>query len=210
MNFCPKCEYMLFTKTKKDDTSKNVLINYCKNCFWSGIYIADETTDKISVYKKKYTDDYISHSIYTNPHIIHDHTLPRINNIKCINTKCISNINSNNSVTFQINNNTSKEDIIIENIKIKPIIQICKEFLNSINLKNYSLVKIAKNICIITFVDHSNYTTALNLNDTIFDNHTIHTTLFKQKENEIIFIKYNKLDLKYMYICSHCKSSWKN
>ena len=29
-------------------------------------------------------------------------------------------------------------------------------------------------------------------------------------EPEVIYIKYNHLNLKYLYICTKCKTSWKN
>ena len=29
-------------------------------------------------------------------------------------------------------------------------------------------------------------------------------------DSEIIYIKYNNENLKYLYICTHCKTSWKN
>ena len=31
-----------------------------------------------------------------------------------------------------------------------------------------------------------------------------------KKESNIIFIKYNYINMKYLYICTECKSSWKN
>lgn len=31
-----------------------------------------------------------------------------------------------------------------------------------------------------------------------------------KKDSEIIYIKYNSMNMKYLYICAHCKASWKN
>ena len=209
MNFCPKCECMLYTKIDIIDKSNKQLINYCKNCLWSGQYISDNK-NKISVYKKTYTDDYVSETMYINPHIVHDNTLPRINNIKCINNNCVSNIDETNSVNIQIDNTISKEDSVIQNIETKDIIQICRTFLQSNNCKKYVLNKIAQNICVVSLNQHSDYTKLLSLEEIMIDNHNVNVNTFQPKKNEIIFIKYNKLDLKYMYICANCKTSWKN
>ena len=198
---------MLYTKTSKDEHKK--LINYCKNCYWSGDYITDDN-DKISVYKKNYTDDYVSHSIYTNPNIIYDNTLPRISNIKCINKNCVSNIKEQNTITIQIDSTISKEKEIIDNLEIKPIIDICKDFLQSNMISNPNIIKIAKNICVVNNLNSSDYKTLITLKNTTFNNSDINISSFTKKKNEIIFIKYNKLDLKYMYVCVHCRSSWKN
>jgi len=221
MNFCPKCEFMVYTKTSDDESKK--LINYCKNCFWSGDYITelDENSDKISVYSKKYSDDYVSHSIYTNSNIVHDNTLPRINNIKCIHADCVSNIPEQHTLTIQLDNTVSKEEEIINNISSIDIKNECKEFLKEtlqhasptqtiLQILEKNIVKIAKNKCIVKSLSKIDYDSLLTKNKTTYNNVSITFTPFTKKKNEIIFIKYNKLELKYMYICTNCKSSWKN
>jgi DNA-directed RNA polymerase subunit M/transcription elongation factor TFIIS len=35
-------------------------------------------------------------------------------------------------------------------------------------------------------------------------------TKAKDKDNEIILVRYNKVDVKYIYFCVHCKKFWKN
>ena len=207
MNFCPKCEFMLYTKTSNEESNK--LINYCKNCFWSGDYITDNST-KISVYKKNYSDDYISHSIYTNPNIIYDNTLPRINNIKCINDSCISNINDTQSLTIQIDNTMNKEEAIINDIPFTDIEQVCIDFLQDKMTEKPNITKIAKNICIVTNISKHVQDDLMKQTTSQYNNMSITISPFTKKKNEIIFIKYNKSELKYMYICAHCKSSWKN
>ena len=207
MNFCPECECMLYTKTSDGESKK--LINYCKNCFWSGDYMTDGD-DKISIYKKSYTDDNISHSIYTNPNIIYDNTLPRINNIKCINDTCVSNIKSKRTLTIQLDNTITKEKHIVADKREPSIKLICEQFLKTQSIITKNVIKIAKNICVVQKLSQDNYDTLSSLGQTIFENYTVTISPFTQKKNEIIFIKYNRLELKYMYVCSHCKSSWKN
>ena len=207
MNFCPECECMLYTKTSDEEGKK--LLNYCKNCFWSGDYVTD-SDEKISIYKKTYTDDNISHSIYTNPNIIYDNTLPRINNIKCINEQCVSNIKSKRTLTIQLDNTITKEKDIIENKREPSIKLICEKFLKTQSIITKNVIKIAKNVCVVRKLSQDNYDTLSSLGTSTFENYTVTISPFTQKKNEIIFIKYNRLELKYMYVCSHCKSSWKN
>ena len=113
MLFCNKCENMLYLKN--DD-----LKYHCRNCGE-----IDNNKIKKEVYSKQYKKDDLIQRYLNNKHLINDPTLPRLNNLKCINVDCIS--------------NTDK--------KVKP---------------------------------------------------------------EVIYIKYNAMNMKYLYICTHCNASWKN
>ena len=211
MNFCPKCEFMLFTKINNTDKK---LINYCKNCSWIGNYIRKSETDKICVYKKKYNNDFISNSINNNPYIIYDNTLPRINNIECINTTCISNIKSSSALKLILSYNGIVANDIINKTPKTNIKQICSNYITSKGIKDNikHLIKISKDTCIIVFKNASlkkNSPLVLNKPDD-FGDYSIETKAFKPVNNEIIFIKYNSAELKYMYVCSNCKTSWKN
>ena len=33
---------------------------------------------------------------------------------------------------------------------------------------------------------------------------------YKKPENEVVFIKYDHVNMKYVYICCHCNHSWEN
>ena len=116
MLFCQNCEMMLYLKN--DD-----LKYHCRNC-------GTESESKIQkvVYQKEYKHDDLIQRYLNNPYLINDPTLPRLKNVKCINDKCPS--NSNDEET--------------------------------------------------------------------------------KKDSEIIYIKYNPENMKYLYMCVHCNASWKN
>ena len=57
MQFCPECKFMLYTKLLKPE---NTLINYCKNCNWSG-ELEDINT---CIYKRNYVYLYRHTVIY--------------------------------------------------------------------------------------------------------------------------------------------------
>ena len=127
--FCPDCGFILFLKKNldKDDNvidtnyEENSLLNYCKNCNYHTKFTHENTI----VFKKNYGDTYQVENKIQNEYLIYDPTLPRISNIDCINTTCISNTD--------------------ESVK-----------------------------------------------------------------KEIIFIKFDEDNMKYLYLCKHCKASWTN
>ena len=205
MNFCPKCEFLLFTKINPD-TKK--LQNYCKNCFWVGDYVKENTEDdKIVVYEKNYNNDFVSDSIISNPNIIYDHTLPRINNIKCINDKCSSNLSTKLTIKMVIEYKNDPEKLITENID-----HICYNFITTqgITIHKSDIQKVSHNTFIANFKSTANKQQIESLGKTDFDKYSITMKKFRKSLNEIIFLKYNEKELKYMYICANCMTSWKN
>lgn len=92
MHFCSKCDNMYYIKLFDND--KTELSYYCKKC-------GNEENDKTNVIVSKTniksggmkTQGY-SHLI--NKYTKLDPTLPRKNNVKCPNTKCVSNADGEN------------------------------------------------------------------------------------------------------------------
>jgi DNA-directed RNA polymerase subunit M/transcription elongation factor TFIIS len=206
MHFCPKCENLLYIKKIEGQ-----LQHHCKNCFWSGPYMnegGEDDSNRIIVYEKKYNnDDFISDSIVSNPNIIYDATLPRINNINCINTICSSNIKSNLAIRMEISykDDTASKDII-ENVN-----NVCLNFITSqgISIDKYNIIKLSHTTYIVQFKNTSQQQQINALNRVEYGKYTIQMKPFIPTDNEIIFIKYNEKKLKYLYICAHCKTSWK-
>ena len=86
MNFCDNCDNMYYIKLNADDSNK--LVYYCRNC---GNEDTNLGVDSICVSKT-----YIQKTEQTFNHIINkytklDPTLPRINNILCPNSECLTN-----------------------------------------------------------------------------------------------------------------------
>ena len=77
MNFCPKCQFMLYTRL----TEESKLEHYCKNCSWSGTEFYDQSDTSVCVYSKNYSNKFIALKTLTNKYTLHDPTLPRISNI---------------------------------------------------------------------------------------------------------------------------------
>jgi DNA-directed RNA polymerase subunit M/transcription elongation factor TFIIS len=115
MDFCDLCDNMLYLKMKIDE---NKLFNHCKNCNFEKELPNNKS---FKVLEKNYEKEEINYDLFINPYIKYDPTLPRINNIHCLNKNC---------------------------------------------------------------------------------------TKDKEKQHEIIYIKYNNIDMKYLYYCVHCDYYW--
>ena len=120
MEFCDLCENMLYIKIAVLDNEKEQLKHYCKNCNFEKNLPNDKS---IPIVENNYEKEDINYEIFVNPYIKYDPTLPRVNNIKCVNKEC-----------------SSKE---------------------------------------------------------------------KEKKNEVIYIKYDNEEMKYLYYCIHCENFWK-
>lgn len=183
MNFCPKCDFMLYTKRIPDgDTGNFKLKNYCRNCTWEGEYSSDGD-ERIIVYKRNYTNEFLTEQSSLSDNIINDPTLPRISNIKCVNTKCLTNIDDHN--VYEITNFSDQDIIFI------------KENFSNIVSEN-------ENKIIIKLNDEENIS--------VFDSSETDMLVnkFVKPNREVIFMKYDPLNLKYMYYCTTCFTTWKN
>jgi DNA-directed RNA polymerase subunit M/transcription elongation factor TFIIS len=94
MNFCPICEYMLYIETYYEDENKTnpksmKVRNVCKNC---GYTASLENKDKAIMISNTTTAiGNVDVSSFINENIIHDPTIPHVNNIHCPNNDCDSN-----------------------------------------------------------------------------------------------------------------------
>ena len=189
MNFCPNCEFMVYTKLSEDQTS---LSKYCKNCSWDEDF--SKPNEVILVNKNDYNKEYVSERYIINKYTVLDPTLPRINNIPCINSKCLTNLEVNPSSVIIENINVSKSDIINEyliqnNIITDPII------IKPINSEK-----------VLVELDEASFEKiqVLTNKPIILDSHEIIIKNYIKPEREILFIKYDKSNMKYLYLCACC------
>lgn len=87
MNFCENDDNMLYIKIDDED---DTLKYYCKLCL-TEYSLGDINKESKCVYKQNYNTKFYSYRTYVNDNIYNDPTLPRINNLKCINENCDTN-----------------------------------------------------------------------------------------------------------------------
>lgn len=86
MHFCSNCSNMYYIRIDSDNTNK--LVYYCRKCGNEDSLLATENICVSKIQIKK-SEQSFSHII--NKYTKFDNTLPRINNILCPNSDCITN-----------------------------------------------------------------------------------------------------------------------
>lgn len=200
MNFCKGCNFMLYTKLEKNGEE---LINYCKHCGLESEYITKSGDKSICVYKKDYSNDFLAEKTCTNKYTKFDPTLPRINNIVCVNPLCLSNKDNNNIIYLSKKNDNKFTDIEKESLLEK---------FSSLKITNSDFYN-DNELLVITFEDSMNknsFEKKFKEDLKININFEILTEVPKECTREIIFIKYDYINLKYLYLCTSCNTSWNN
>lgn len=196
MNFCQNCDFMLYTRLIENKQ----LEHYCKNCSWKDTQFFDDkmkNNKSICVYEKKYTNEYIAMKAIKNPYTIYDPTLPRVSNIECINKLCLTNKQDN-----------KKQILIVKNI------QFLKGDYSKLEAEVFKKAKSKFDIFKVNeqsaFIEFKDINDLKNVTSLTIEGKDLEVEPFKDIEREIIFIKYDNINLKYLYLCSTCCTSWKS
>lgn len=200
MNFCKGCNFMLYTKLEKNGEE---LINYCKHCGLESEYITKLDDKSICVYKKNYSNDFLAEKTFTNKYTKFDPTLPRINNIVCVNPLCLSNKDKDNTIYILKKDDNKFTDIEKESLLEK---------FSALKITNCELYN-DNELLVITFedvIDKNSFEEKFKNDQEINLNLKILIEPPKESLREIIFIKYDYINLKYLYLCTSCNTSWNN
>ena len=202
MKFCPICKFMLYTKIKpvvseneESKTEKPILQYYCKNCEWSN---NEETVDNnICIYKRNYQEDYIVDRVISNKYTIYDNTLPRVS-YDCINSECPTNIELDDNMIMIDNLPPDYDDNKIDELLREDMIRIERGY--RVKLTKYVIqVKEREDIGIIIG----------NYNDKEVNGYRLKIVEYEKPKKEVLYIKYDSINMKYLYICANCGTSWK-
>lgn len=194
MSFCGKCSNLLY-----ESIQDNNLIHVCKVCS----YEKPVNTSTPTVYKKFYSQDFLTQSFVTNPYTHLDTTLPRLRNKKCINNSCETNTEEFIFECKYISEEEFKKELSLRSPKETFTFTKIKE-LNSFN--DHWLGTISKEQFNTLFPE----TTELHLKQNIQKGNYRIDFLCKPYENDILYVKYDDKNMKFMYICCCCQTSWKN
>lgn len=210
MKFCTNCDFMFYTRLDKKEKK---LIYYCNNCETEEDVQPSSSGKTICVYTKNYSNDFLYNKATTNKYTKFDPTLPRINNMKCINQQCpVHFINSDkikddkyndkNSIYITKNNNEDGYHELdkIELESIKTILKIPADQIMFEDIIDNKYIVLTLSEEIYDNIDEE-YNSIINENS---------YNILKNIDNEIIFIKYDNINLKYLYLCPNCNHNWNN
>lgn len=91
MKFCPDCNNYLFLKIKNNQDAITFTYN-CRNCGHTETNTNNDMTSmkQHSIYNNPDNIDKVRYYAGKKEHLIHDPTMPHIDNIPCPNQECIS------------------------------------------------------------------------------------------------------------------------
>ena len=143
---------------------------------------------------KDSSNNFKKEAIIYNKYTRHDATLPRINTIKCINSKCVSNKDYTNVLLLNdisVHRDRPEFDKKFEEIVVK------------LGIDRENIIQLDEDTIIIKSVS--------NLVETRSELEKLHHFIeyHEKLDSQIIFIKYDPDELRYVYICDYCNTSWK-
>ena len=194
MKFCTECHNMYYLKVSDDDseTVSNILIYYCRNCGYEEI-TSNEGSICVSDIELKRGEKKYTHAV--NEYTKYDPTLPRINTIKCPNQECVSN---------QLGGGGSGQ-------KSKTKSSSMKEINNSVNSANKSaadaLESAEKAQQIADELAQEAKETKITEKSNLEEKHNMIDN--GNSNREVIYIRYDDINMKYVYVCVNCNTTWK-
>jgi hypothetical protein len=193
MEFCPVCKFMVYTKLNKESETPS-LSHYCKNCHWE-----NEIKDlKGPVYKRNYEEDHIAEKALINKYTIYDVTLPRVE-YECVNTNCATVKDIDSDKSFLISNIPA--DLSQD--------EFDKIFQDETGIDGLPLrIKLTQAIVSCDTIEDKERLILVYKSKTV-DESKLEISEYKKPDKEVLYIKYDPTNMKYLYLCAICGSSWK-
>ena len=194
MEFCPMCNFMVYTKLNKiGDTP--TLSHYCKNCGWKGV----KDISSKAIYKRNYEEDHIADKALSNKYTIFDVTLPRVE-YDCVNPRCASMRDLDASVSLFVEN-------IPEDMPSNEFDELFSGVSDHLAEKPQR-VYLSQGLVICKSPEDKEQVRVFFENKVV-DEHTLYTKEYVKPNKEILYLKYDPTNMKYLYLCAVCGTSWK-
>ena len=192
MEFCPNCKFMVYTRMTNDPGDEPHLKHFCKNCKWESKIIS---TDE-PVYIRNYKDDFIADKVLSNKYTIYDVTLPRVE-LDCVNTSCATVVDIDADNTLFVNN-------IPPDYTDEQFADIFKDApLSSTPMR----VKLSG--ALITCSPENRQVVIDSYLNKLVDTNTLTVESYRKPDKEVLYIKYDPTNMRYLYLCAVCGTSWK-
>jgi len=231
MKFCTQCGSIWYLKK----TGESELRYVCRNCGHS----EEKSEEGICVHSSRMNEDYQNYQMLNNKHIIQDPTLPRLNNVKCINSQCLTNrpnlflvrnsdildrerllsemwgrISSKVSSGVPVEQHIEFRSLTSSEVTLYGEIHSCSEHLlinKEVELHDRLSILECKDPEVFQLIKQLTLDEPTLVQESILaTNTTTLVPMLTEIQREVIFIKYDVVNMKYMYICTTCGSSWKN
>lgn len=224
--FCKECKNCLRPKNKITKSGKSKLTYYCSKCNY---YYDNKSKNKMVIYNISYKSDSISK--YTeNDYLKYDPTIPHLKSMACINPNCASNLNCKYSISFQYFKDT--KDVRDYNFEDELTLQLNND-LEKFRTYGLTVRNIAKNTYYVLFTKTTEGVTDADCQNMMSEVYTYLNTKKENKtegsdkvmknanqfvnienvvknESDILFIKYDSANMRYLYKCCVCATHWKN
>ena len=187
MQFCSECHNMYYLKIQDEDgVIGNTLIYYCRNC---GHEDKTLSTTNICVSDIQLRSSEKKYTHIVNEYTKYDPTLPRINTIKCPNQDCISNGAGGAGKEEGQTKKTARMPKATTGRKTKAQkeAEATEAALNSVKPSAAQAEAILA----------------------IAEEEEVHTAEPKTNNREVIYIRYDDTNMKYVYLCAHCDTTWR-
>ena len=195
MKFCLECHNMYYLKVSDvEDEISNTLIYYCRNCGHEDSNI-DEESICVSDMQLKRSEQNFTHIV--NDYTKYDPTLPRINSIKCPNQDCDSNtMNGGGSGSYSgsAKKKSLKKHLDSANKSAADAMASAadaEKILNEIEKQEEEIEK------------EEGKTKSSLADNQIMDYDST------KANREVLYIRYDDVNMKYVYVCVHCNTTWK-
>jgi DNA-directed RNA polymerase subunit M/transcription elongation factor TFIIS len=187
MQFCSECHNMYYLKIQDEDgVIGNTLIYYCRNC---GHEDKTLSTTNICVSDIQLRSSEKKYTHIVNEYTKYDPTLPRINTIKCPNQDCISNGAGGAGKEEGQTKKTARMPKATTGRKTKAQkeAEATEAALNSVKQSAAQAEAILA----------------------IAEEEEVHSAEPKTNNREVIYIRYDDTNMKYVYLCAHCDTTWR-
>lgn len=202
MVFCNKCRNMLYIKTNKEE---HTLCYYCKNCGEE----YPETVGSSLIYDKQYQSDSAALRYENNNYLVYDVSIPHLV-MNCVNTNCITNSSCKMYIAFNYHNNIT--NIEEQNALVLKTFQTQQKKPYDFKIDHYQFKNVISLIVKDTKTSYIKmfklFHTFLQENKELYNINVIQD--IEEAQKDVLFIKYDYKNLKYLYKCCNCFTTWKN
>lgn len=182
------------------DEDKKTLVHYCKNCNWKG----ELENQSKCIYSRNYQDDYIANKVFSNKYTIFDKTLPRVS-YACINQECATNMDFNErdmtTILYFDNINADWDTEVLE--------EYVQQFVQSGHIVSTKRIRLTSWMIQCDTFEHAEEV-GKYIKENALQEVVLEPAVFNVPKKEVMYIKYDTVNMKYLYICCVCGSSWKN